>query len=58
MVATFVKEVPSYVTIKRWMFMVDRQVTERHMAGAVKISRERVHSILTEGLYMRNLSTL
>ena len=38
------------------MVISDRRVTERYIACAVGIFQERVHSILTEDLDMRNLS--
>ena len=40
------------------MTMGDRQVTERYIASAVRISPERVHAILMEDLDTRKLSAL
>ena len=34
--------------------LAERPVTERYIASAVGVSQERVHSILTEDLAMRN----
>ena len=47
---------PEMVNKVHDIVMTDRRVTERYIASAVGFSQERVHSILTEDLEMRNLS--
>ena len=48
---------PEMVTKVHDIVMTDRRVTERYIANTTGISQERVHSILTEDLEMRKLST-
>ena len=47
---------PKIVTKVHNMVMGDRQVTERYIASAIRISQEKVHSILMEDFDIRKLS--